>query len=456
MNKKKFTIFAICNSLVCLIIGAFIPLSINNFYQKDEMDENMIKFMEIYDLIKDEWYFLDEGDEEEYIDRALNAMVNDQNDDKYLHYYPASDEDNSNQYGIGISVTAYDGYLKIKDVFNNSPASKAGLTSGMLITKVNGQDIFNKSLNEVSPLISGPIGSKVNLTILDEDGTTKVIEVTRNEYHKQSVFGSVEDGIGTIRITGFENGTVSQVEDYLNSFKKLETKDIIIDLRDNGGGYIYAFKEIADFFMPKGLELGTYIHKDPRDNEVSYTREPQKYYFDDIYILINQNSASASESFTASMMDNLDNVTVVGLNSYGKGIAQKTISFSDGSSLKYTYAEYLRPDKNVNKGKVHELGIQPDKLVKDEGNYKILEQKFNTFEDVKKAHQEYFNKLLETDLTDSDIAIVNKGLKELDSMENYLSFSNEVKNMLNRLIYDERSASFEVQMNKVKDLIKGE
>ena len=373
MSKKKVTIFIICNSLICLIIGAFIPLTINNFYKKESIDPNMAKFMEVYDTIKDEWYFLDDGDEQSYINRALDAMVNDQNDDKYLRYYPKQEVD-ENRFGIGITVSSYNGYVIIRDVYENSPAKKANLTRDLIITKIDDVDILNMSMDEISKLISGPINTDVVLTCLNSDGKELTYKVVRNEFQKQSCFGTIEDDIATLRVTGFDTGTVTQFEDYLKTFKENDINKLVIDLRDNGGGYIYSFKKMADLFIPKNKILGEYIHKDESKNEISYTEDGVQYSFDKIAILVNENSASASESFTCAMKDNLENVNVYGLNTYGKGIAQKTISFTDGSSLKYTYAEYLRPDKSVNNGKVHKIGIQPDIEIKDEGKYNLIDK----------------------------------------------------------------------------------
>ena len=450
MNKKRVTLFIICNSIICLIIGAFIPLTVLKFLPYNEKDPNMKKFMEVYETIKDEWYFLDEGDEESYINRALDAMVNNQNDDKYLHYYP-KEEDNKDRYGIGVTVSSYNGYIIIKDVYEKSPAKKANLTKNMIITKVDGVDIHNKSISEVGELISGPLNSDVILTCLS-DGNVLDIKVTRSEFQKQTCFGTIDDGIATLRVTSFDTGTLSQFEDYLRIFKSENIDKLIIDLRDNGGGYIYAFKKMADLFIPKNRVLGEYIHKDPKNNEISYTEEGISYEFNDIVILVNENSASASESFTCAMKDNLDNVSVIGETTYGKGIAQKTISFSDGSSLKYTYAEYLRPNKEINNGKLHQIGVTPDIILKDEGNYTLIDKHFISFEDAKESYNNYFNAL--DNLTEAEQIIIDKGKQQLDLYNDKIEFSKDVNNLITKLIYDEKEKSYEVQLDKVKDILK--
>ena len=450
MNKKRVTLFIICNSIICLIIGAFIPLTVLKFLPYNEKDPNMKKFMEVYETIKDEWYFLDEGDEESYINRALDAMVNNQNDDKYLHYYP-KEEDNKDRYGIGVTVSSYNGYIIIKDVYEKSPAKKANLTKNMIITKVDGVDIHNKSISEVGELISGPLNSDVILTCLS-DGNVLDIKVTRSEFQKQTCFGTIDDGIATLRVTSFDTGTLSQFEDYLRIFKSENIDKLIIDLRDNGGGYIYAFKKMADLFIPKNRVLGEYIHKDPKNNEISYTEEGISYEFNDIVILVNENSASASESFTCAMKDNLDNVSVIGETTYGKGIAQKTISFSDGSSLKYTYAEYLRPNKEINNGKLHQIGVTPDIILKDEGNYTLIDKHFISFEDARESYNNYFNAL--DNLTEAEQIIIDKGKQQLDLYNDKIEFSKDVNNLITKLIYDEKEKSYEVQLDKVKDILK--
>ena len=451
MNKKRVTLFIIANSIICLIIGAFIPLTVIKFLPNNETDPNMKKFMEVYDTIKDEWYFLDDGDEETYINRALDAMVNDQNDDKYLQYYPYQEVE-TDKYGIGITVASYNGYLIIKDVYEKSPAKKANLTKNMIITKVDGKDIHNMSISEVGGLISGPLNSVVVLTCQKNDGSSVDINVTRSEFQKQTCFGTIEDNIATLRVTSFDTGTVSQFDEYLRIFKTNNIDKLIIDLRDNGGGFVYAFKKMADLFIPKNRELGQYIHKDAKNNEISYTEEGVSYEFKDIVILVNENSASASESFTCAMKDNLANVRVIGETTYGKGIAQKTISFSDGSSLKYTYAEYLRPNKNINNGKVHKLGITPDTILKDEGNYNYIDRYFTSFSDAYESYSNYFNAL--DTLTEAEQIIINKGKEQLDLYDDKIEFSKDVNNLITKLIYDEKELSYDVQLNKVKDILK--
>jgi carboxyl-terminal processing protease len=166
----------------------------------------------------------------------------------------------------------------------------------------------------------------------------------------------------------------------LDGFASQNLDKLIIDLRDNGGGYIMAFTALADLFTPKDAVYGVYVHKDENDNYTARSESNPRYHFEQIVILINGNTASASESFTAALKDNLSNVIVVGETSYGKGIAQKTITFSDGSKLRYTYAEYYRKG-NV---KLHQVGVTPDAVIAEEGHHLILQRSYaqeETFED---------------------------------------------------------------------------
>jgi len=161
--------------------------------------------------------------------------------------------------------------------------------------------------------------------------------------------------------------------------------NLIIDLRDNPGGFVMVFTKLADLFTPNGTIFGRYQFRNEADSYNLRASEAQKYSFDKIVILINRNSASASESFAASLGDNLDNVVIVGETSFGKGVAQKTITFSDGSAFKYTYAEYLRP----NGQKLHEVGVTPDVALIETGNHLIFERRYVSGETYESRVVEY-------------------------------------------------------------------
>jgi carboxyl-terminal processing protease len=334
--------------------------------------------MEIYSTIKDEWYFgEDVATESSYIERAIAAMVNEQTLDPYLTYSTIPEDSTLTppRFGIGISITAYDGYLIINDVFTNSPADKAGLLKDDIITTVSGVDIRYKTLSEVSNLIQGALRTNVSIGVIRNE-VNRTVSVVRDAWEQDSVFASDFGSYGVLKITGFDDNTSVSADRILATFSAVsrptKMNNLIIDLRDNPGGFVMVFTKLADLFTTNGTIFGRYQFRDEANSYNLRASEPQKYKFDKIVILINRNSASASESFAASLGDNLDNVVIVGETSFGKGVAQKTITFSDGSSFKYTYAEYLRS----NGQKLHEVGVTPDIELVEIGNHLIFDRRY--------------------------------------------------------------------------------
>jgi carboxyl-terminal processing protease len=378
-EKKKLITFGVFSSIASFILGVFITANLVGSIVGSRINSTEFdKFMEIYSTIKDEWYFgEDVATESSYIERAIAAMVNEQTLDPYLTYSTIPEDSTLTppRFGIGVSITAYDGYLIINDVFTNSPAEKAGLLKDDIITTVSGVDIRYKTLSEVSNLIQGALRTNVSIGVIRNE-VNRTVSVVRDTWQQDSVFASDFGSYGVLKITGFDDNTSVSADRILATFSAVsrptKMNNLIIDLRDNPGGFVMVFTKLADLFTTNGTIFGRYQFRDEANSYNLRASEPQKYKFDKIVILINRNSASASESFAASLGDNLDNVVIVGETSFGKGVAQKTITFSDGSSFKYTYAEYLRS----NGQKLHEVGVTPDIELVEIGNHLIFDRRY--------------------------------------------------------------------------------
>jgi carboxyl-terminal processing protease len=391
-EKKKLITFGVFSSITSFILGVFITANLVGSIGGSRINSTEFdKFMEIYSTIKDEWYFGENVvNESDYIERAIAAMVNEQTLDPYLTYSTIPEDSTLTppRFGIGVSITSYDGYLIINDVFTNSPAEKAGLLKDDIITTVSGTDIRYKTLSEVSNLIQGALRTSVNIGVIRNE-VNRTISVVRDTWQQDSVYASDFGSYGVLKITGFDDNTSVTADRLLATFSALsrptKMNNLIIDLRDNPGGFVMVFTKLADLFTPNGTIFGRYQFRDEADSYNLRASEPQKYNFDKIVILINRNSASASESFAASLGDNLDNVVIVGETSFGKGVAQKTITFSDGSAFKYTYAEYLRP----NGQKLHEVGVKPDVELIESGNHLIFERRYISGETYEARVVEY-------------------------------------------------------------------
>lgn len=451
-DKKKHLIVTLISSVVCLCLGISITAVVmkNQGNNKTNSDANLAKFEEIYNVIADEWYFGDQAeDEATYIDRALSAMVNGQDTDSYLTYYPAPESEVKVTYGLGVVVTSYDGYLIIDRVYANSPASRAGLMAEDIITAVNGVSIRYLELSAVSSLIQGDYNTNVSLSIIRND-VNKTITATRNVWVEESVRGYDHGTYGVLEISSFNDDTASSADTVLKGFTNNDgnvVKDLIIDLRDNGGGLIMAFTALADLFTPKGTKFGHYEFKNSKDSYDVYASSAQKYTFDNIYILINGNSASASESFTCAMKDNLKNVTVIGTLSYGKGIAQRTVSFSDGSSLRYTYAEFYR----TNGAKLHKIGITPDVNLPQKGAQVVYDTAYAEGETFEEHLTKYLNAM---GFSASSYSALLEAYQTARSIPVTGVYDDATKGKINKDLYEQRQLGKTNQLAEVVDLLK--
>jgi carboxyl-terminal processing protease len=371
--RQKHRLIVLLVSIFFFVAGSASSITLYNYFYGGIVDEELRPYQEAYNIIKNEWYFGTDELTEEYFVDGLEGMVNGyvSSDmsrlDPYLTYYPR--EESKPTYGIGVEVVVdnqgfplYDGYFYVSKVYGLSAAAGV-LQEGDLISKVNGESVRYLNSNELK--IKGEKGTEVNISYI-RDGIEYEHTFIRKEAVEHSVTRQLNTNYAVLKIDGFTTttsgleGTAELAEKYLKEIRKEKISNLIIDLRDNPGGYISAFKSLSELFLPTGKSLGTYINKYQEVIEEPKTNSSNDYEFEQIIILVNGSSASASESFAVCMQDNLDNVTVVGTLSYGKGIAQKTISLSDGSSLRFTYAEYFRP----NGGKVHKVGVTPDLEIK--------------------------------------------------------------------------------------------
>lgn len=292
-------------------------------------------------------------------DAALKAVV-DSLGDEYSEYLTKKETDEWESYlngefsGIGISFQKNDkGEYQVTEVFKDSPAEKSGIKVGDIILKVDGN--LYKTSEEMSEHIRGKSGTTVELILMRDNKEIKA-SITRETVKEKTVYSKVmDDGSGYIMIKSFEDGTAKEFETELSAFEKQGIKSMVIDLRDNGGGYIDEGMEIADRLLKEGTITymedvkgkRKYFNSDEKATKIKYT------------VLVNENTASTSEILTAAIKDNKGG-KIVGTKTFGKGIVQETTKFKDGSSLKLTVLRYFSP-----KGKViHKKGIKPDVEVK--------------------------------------------------------------------------------------------
>ena len=304
--------------------------------------------------------YIGEINDEELIEGAVKGYV-DALGDPYTTYYTKEEmktimeETNGNFVGIGIYMTKdleKNAILIIKPI-ENSPAEKAGILPGDIITKVDDIEYSGDNLEEASNKIRGEEGTKVKLEIY-RNGETKTFELTRENVIVSYVTTKMLDNnIGYIAISNFEGNCASEFETKYKQLEKQGIKKLIIDIRNNGGGIVDEALQIANMLVDKDSTL--LITKDKNDNE-EVTKATEKPIINiPTVVLVNEYSASASEILAGALKDN-GKATLVGTKTYGKGIIQELHQLSDGSGLKITVSEYYTPNHNA----IHKIGITPD------------------------------------------------------------------------------------------------
>lgn len=304
--------------------------------------------------------YIGEINDEELIEGAVKGYV-DALGDPYTTYYTKKEmktimeETNGNFVGIGVYMTKdleKNAILIIKPI-ENSPAEKAGILPGDLITKVDDVEYTGDKLEEASNKIRGEEGTKVKLEIY-RNGETKTFELTRTKVVVSHVTTKVlNNDIGYIAISDFEGECASEFETKYKQLEKQGIKKLIIDIRNNGGGIVDEALKIANMLVDKDSTL--LITKDKSDKE-EVTKATEKPIINiPTVVLVNEYSASASEILVGALKDN-GKATLVGTKTYGKGIIQELHQLSDGSGLKITVSEYYTPNHNA----IHKIGITPD------------------------------------------------------------------------------------------------
>lgn len=309
-------------------------------------------------------YYLNDVTQQDFADGIYKGLLASLNDPYSCYYtkdeYKALMESSSGVYcGIGASVSqnAKTGIISIVKPFVDSPAYKAGILPGDVLYKVDGEEVTGEDLTQVVSKIKGKEGTTVKLVIYRE-GKTDPMEftITRGTVEVPTVeYEMLDNKIGYIAVSEFDEVTADQFIDAVNTLDKKGQKGLIIDLRNNPGGLLDTVVKMLDRMLPKGLIVYTEDKYGNREEQNSTAKEE----FDKpLAVLINGNSASASEIFAGAIQD-YKKGTLVGTTSFGKGIVQSIIPLTDGTAIKVTVSKYYTP-----KGRnIHGTGIEPDVTV---------------------------------------------------------------------------------------------
>ena len=340
---------------VCVfVIGPrhFIKDSEYEYYK--ELDEQYGKYYEIMKFIGEDP--IAEAEPEDVSDESLKQLVASIGD-PYAQYYTAEEyKDFISRYmdefvGIGVLVMQVDDKVVIKSILEDTPAEEAGLMEEDVILKVDGKEPEN--VDDAVSKITGEAGTKVTLTIQRGEETMDV-EIKRAKIDTDSVGYSIIEGhpdIGYIAIVSFIKGTDEEFKDAVKELKSKGCDKYILDLRDNGGGLTDSSIEIADYLLPACKIMS---ENNKAGEETVYNSKASSEDLE-MVILVNENTASASEILAAALQDN-NAGTVIGTVTYGKGVTQLVHQFKDGSAIKITATEYFRPSGKT----VNGVGITPD------------------------------------------------------------------------------------------------
>ena len=353
-----------------IIFLSFFYLSSANSSEED-IYKKIDLFGEVLEKINRE--YIDEINQSESMDSAINGLL--QSLDPYSSYMSPEileemQTETSGEFGgLGIEVSMEAGVVKVISPIDDTPASKAGLKAGDYIVKINDTQVQGKSLSEAVDLMRGPVGSSIELTVRRR-GEKKALtfNITREIIEIQSVKSELlEENIGYIRLTSFNENSSDQIEKQIKKLKKNKNlNSFILDLRNNPGGLLNQAIRISDFFLENGEIVSTKSRK-KSDNRKWFAKKGDITDGKTLLVLINYGSASASEIVAGALKDH-KRAIVIGENSYGKGSVQSIIPLKNRGAIRLTVAKYYLPSGKS----ISEVGVRPDIEVNEEGdNFKI-------------------------------------------------------------------------------------
>ena len=351
MNQNKSSRYMPLLMALCVVIGIVIGTFYANHFSGNRL--NIIstgsnRLNNLLHIIDDQ--YVDEVNIDSLVDKAIPQILSEL--DPHSVYISAKDVQSSNDdlkgsfSGVGIEFTIRQDTIHAQNVVKNGPAERAGILAGDKIVSIDGKPFVGKIVTneEAMHRLKGPKDSKVKIGILRYgQKTVKYFTVTRGEIPQKSITATymIDDNTGYIRIKNFGETTYTELLIALATLSQEGFSNLVIDLRDNTGGYLQSAVQMANEFLPKNkLIVYTKGRKSPRqdyrsDGHGSYQKIP-------LVVLINEGSASASEIFSGAMQDN-DRGTIIGRRSFGKGLVQQQIAFPDGSMIRLTIARYYTP-----------------------------------------------------------------------------------------------------------------
>ncbi len=369
-EEKKVSLGgAIIGCVVTATIGVIIGINWNT------ISANFLPYLGLKTTIKNDWSQLDEVyaslsgyydgdlDKTQLIEGAKKGLV-DAAGDIYT-VYMSRDEAKDYQAalhgdvgaGIGIEMALRDGYVRVLRTLPDNPAGKAGVKAGDIIYKIDDELVYDKGSEYISTKLRGEKGTKVKLTVM-RDNEEKSFDLTREEINNVSAYVTYEGKTAIITVTRFDDDTGTIIQKIVNSeFKQKGINKVILDLRGNGGGYVSAAKDLLSLWIDSEPIL-IQKSKNGRDETTKSNRGQATLANTETVVLVNGGTASASEIVTGALKD-YNKATLLGEQTYGKGVVQTLLDLSDGTMLKVTTARWYTPKGTSINGE----GISPDVTV---------------------------------------------------------------------------------------------
>ena len=366
-RQRRAGVIAIC--IVCFFGGFFLNSTLHktSAVSSDEFQ----KLEEIYTLMSEKFYFgKDQKNlKQKLMDGAISGLVEAGGD---IHTSYLDNEQTQNFTGsmegsfVGIGIQFYsvdDSTFIIDEVLKNSPAEAAGFLMGDQIYAIDNTVCKKMTASDVKALITNSKSDEITLEIIRENKHKKI--KVKKATVQDSVYSSVHGKTGILELDTFAETSGDEVKSHLQSLKKDGCENLILDLRNNTGGYLKSAQEIASYLLPKDTVIFREESKDGSKEDYKTISGYEQFTYKKIVIIVNGDTASAAEVLTAALKEHLG-ATVVGEKTYGKGTVQVPLTFKDGTMFKYTTAEWITP----NGEKINEQGITPDVEVKlDEAFY---------------------------------------------------------------------------------------
>ena len=363
MKHKEYASGVLTGVLVVALAAGGVKFVQQRQYNGVLSDSSHVQKIEYLEKMIDQEY-LGEVDNDEMAEGVYAGLVYGLGD-VYSRYYTADEyaqetaSTDGAYAGIGVSIQKNkNGGVQITECYEGGPGADAGLQTGDVITAINDTDVTDMELSDVVSLIRENKDKTIVLTVFREnEEKSREISVDVTDVELPSVFGEMLDKkTGYIQITQFTGVTPQQYKDMFTELKDKGMERLVIDLRDNPGGLLTSVCDILREILPEGLIVYT---EDKYGNREEETCDGKHQLDMPLAVLVNENSASASEIFAGAVQDH-EVGTIVGTTTYGKGVVQELRQLSDGSAVKLTVSNYYTPNGNS----INKVGIKPDVEVK--------------------------------------------------------------------------------------------